>query len=197
MKDIKTIEYYNKNAANFIAGTRDADISEIRNKFINLLSPGSLILDAGCGSGRDTLFFINSGFEVTSIDASSEVCKLAEEYTKHPVICMSFDEIDSSDEFDGIWACASLLHIARESQTAIMEKLVHALKIGGILYASWKYGFEDHYVGERYYCDMNEQLILKTIPDNLNLKVLDLWVSSDVRACSKSQYWINMLLQKG
>lgn len=84
----KTIDYYNKHTREFIDRTIGSDMRFCQKKFINLLKPGSLILDAGCGSGRDSRFFMKQGFRVEAIDASIEMCRAAAEYISQPVKCM-------------------------------------------------------------------------------------------------------------
>lgn len=149
----KTIEYYNKHTREFIDRTIGSDMSFCQNKFINLLKPGSLILDAGCGSGRDSRFFLEQGFRVEAIDASTEMCRAAAEYIGQPVKCMRFDELTDVSRFDGIWASASLLHVEKSELPAILRKLHRALKPDGILYASFKYGDQEEERLERFFSD--------------------------------------------
>ena len=76
----KTLNYYNQNADSFIEGTVSVNFKEVQDKFLQMLS-GKKILDFGCGSGRDTMYFLKSGFDVTATDGSEELCKYASEYT--------------------------------------------------------------------------------------------------------------------
>ncbi|WP_277408975.1 class I SAM-dependent methyltransferase [Lacrimispora xylanisolvens] len=105
-----SIDYYNKYAAKEFEETVNQDMSEIMREFLNYLEEGDTILDLGCGSGRDSLTLYELGYDVTPLDASSEMCKLAEIHTGLDVLQMTFEQIDFDDVFDGIWACASLLH---------------------------------------------------------------------------------------
>ena len=84
-KSTTTLDYYNKNAKKFITGTISVDFGTIQNQFLDKLYPGAEILDYGCGSGRDTKYFLEQGCKVTAIDGSQELCKLASEYTGIPV----------------------------------------------------------------------------------------------------------------
>jgi trans-aconitate methyltransferase len=70
------------------------------------------ILDAGCGSGRDSSYFLDKGFDVSAFDASAELAKLASQLIHRPVTVCQFNEYESDKPFDGIWACASLLHVS-------------------------------------------------------------------------------------
>ncbi|WP_410495530.1 class I SAM-dependent methyltransferase [Cellulosilyticum sp. ST5] len=153
----KTQDFYNQNATEFFEGTVAADMTQNYTLFLECLPKGAKILDAGCGSGRDSLAFKKLGYEVTAIDGSEELCKLASEYIGQEVKHMQFQELDFENEFDGIWACATLLHIPRRKLPEVIERLVKALKTDGVLYASFKYGvFQGERKG-RYFCDLTEE----------------------------------------
>ncbi|OUQ18285.1 hypothetical protein B5E82_08840 [Lachnoclostridium sp. An138] len=104
----KTLEYYNRNAREFAEGTSGVDFSGIQNRFLSHLPEGALILDFGCGSGRDTRYFLGKGFRVEAADGSEELCRLASVYTGIPVKQMLFQELEETEKYDGIWACASI-----------------------------------------------------------------------------------------
>lgn len=76
----KTLRYYNESTQTFIEGTIDADLSDLRQRFLNYLPAEAHILDLGCGSGRDSKAFLEQGYTVTSMDGSSTCCKLARDY---------------------------------------------------------------------------------------------------------------------
>ena len=95
----KNIEYYNENAETFFAGTVNADMSAWRDKFETYVIDGGRILDAGCGSGRDSRAFKQHGYSVVAIDASKEMCRRASELLSQEVWQMKFDEISFDDEF--------------------------------------------------------------------------------------------------
>ena len=77
----KTIEYYNQNADVFAQGTRLVDFTIVQERLRKMLPVGSRILDFGCGSGRDTKYFLEKGYQVAATDGSSELCKLASAFT--------------------------------------------------------------------------------------------------------------------
>ena len=106
-----TLDYYNNNAANFTAGTKDVEFTAIQDNFIKRLKQGAKILDFGCGSGRDTKYFLGKGYDVDATDGSEELCKIAGEYAGVQVKQMLFEELDAVEEYDGVWACASILHV--------------------------------------------------------------------------------------
>ena len=96
----KTITYYNQHAKEFVSTTIAVDFKANQDKFIKNLH-GKNILDFGCGSGRDTKHFLESGFHVTAVDGSEEMCKYASEYTGIPVRKMMFQELNEQDKYDG------------------------------------------------------------------------------------------------
>lgn len=135
MSDAITLNYYNSNAAVFSETTKNVDFSEVQQIFTKHLSPDASILDFGCGSGRDTRYFLNHGYHVTATDGSEVICKMATDYTGIQVKQMLFEELDDRNQYDGIWACASILHLSREELPDIFHKMHQALKRNGIIYS--------------------------------------------------------------
>ena len=192
----KTLEYYNRNAREFAEGTSGVDFSGIQNRFLSHLPEGALILDFGCGSGRDTRYFLGKGFRVEAADGSEELCRLASVYTGIPVKQMLFQELEETEKYDGIWACASILHLRREEIPEVFRKMYRALKPGGILYVSFKYGdFEGERNG-RYFTDMTEKTAEELLESVLELKIKERWVTGDVRAGRGAEKWLNMILRR-
>ena len=153
---MKTIDYYNKHAEEFTASTFEVDMESLYQPFLAELPGGTRILDVGCGSGRDTLAFKNKGYYVDAIDYSEELVKKATRLTGIPVKLESFYEIDADEAYDGIWACASLLHCERSRLKEVIGKLLRALKPNGVLYMSFKYGNNDREKEGRQFTNLNE-----------------------------------------
>ena len=191
-----SIDYYNKYAAKVFEETVDQDMSEIRTEFLNLLEEGDTILDLGCGSGRDSLIFYELGYDVTAMDASEEMCKLAEIHTGLEVLHMTFEEMDFDSGFDGIWACASLLHVPEKELSDILTKIARALKDSGILYMSFKLGDFEGFRGERYFCDYTEDAMEEVLKDNDRFDVVKIWETEDVRSGHSDTRWLNVLVRK-
>ena len=124
----KTINYYNKYTKSFIQTTRSVDFTNIQNKFLSYLPSGASILDFGCGSGRDTKYFLKRNYNVTAIDGSEEICKEASKYTGIKVKQMLFEELNDQNIYDGIWACASILHLSTNDLLRVFHKMNKALK---------------------------------------------------------------------
>lgn len=191
-----TIDYYNENAKKFIDGTVSVDFSYIQDMFLELLPEKARILDFGCGSGRDTKYFLGHGHIVDAIDGSVELCKAASEYAGITVKNMLFQELDEKETYDGIWACASILHVKRAELPDIIRKMSAAAKANGIIYLSFKYGdFEGERNG-RYFTDMTEESMVELLVDFPELKVERQWITGDVRDGRGDERWLNMILRK-
>lgn len=76
-----TLGYYDSYADEFYKNTVNIDFTTMQEHFLTKLKKGSNILDFGCGSGRDTKYFLEQGYNVEAIDGSAELCKLASEYS--------------------------------------------------------------------------------------------------------------------
>lgn len=191
----KNIEYYNENAQSFYDGTVNADMSLWRDKFESYIPDGSRVLDAGCGSGRDSRAFKQHGYSVVAFDASSEMCRMASELIGQQVWQMRFDEIDFKEEFDGIWACASLLHVPNEELPDVLGKLHRALKDNGALYVSFKYGEGTKQRGDRTFSDFTEESV-KVLLNNAEFEVIECGITSDIRPGRADEKWVNVIAKK-
>ena len=196
MDQNKTLAYYDQNAAAFAASTEQVAFSEIQDQFLALLSPGAKILDFGCGSGRDTRYFLDRGYSVDTTDGSEEMCRYAGKYTGIPVRKMLFSELDAADVYDGIWACSSILHVCLPELPDVFEKMVRALKKHGIIYTSFKYGTYAGMRNGRYFTDFTEESFEKFLSGISNLRIRQTWVSSDVRPGRADEKWLNVILEK-
>lgn len=190
-----SIEFYDNNAASFFKATSEANMSEQYSKFISSIPKGGKILDVGCGSGRDSRAFSNMGFDVTAIDGSSELCKLASDFTGLNVRHMLFEDISWIGEFDGVWACASLLFIPKPKLPFIIQKIANSMKIGAAMYSSFKYGEGYLDDGDKIYTMLNEKSVEEVFGAVADLKLKDVYCSSDVRSGNGTK-WINILCKK-
>ena len=192
----KTIDYYNTNAKKFVEGTLNVDFKSTQDKFIAKLPKAGYILDFGCGSGRDTKYFLAKNFKVDAIDGSIELCKIASEYTNIKVCHMYFDELTIVNKYDGIWACSSILHLSLDDLVDIFKRMSKALKDKGIIYTSFKYGDFSGERNGRYFTDMTENSFAKLIANVENLTVEEQWITADVRPQRGNEKWLNLILRK-
>ena len=192
-----TLKYYAKNTEEFIASTLEADMSLAQKKFLALLPKGAHILDLGCGSGRDSLCFLQQGFQVTAVDGSLELAKFASELIGQEVIVSDFkDLVLPKASFEAIWASASLLHVHSEELPSILAKVIDLAKPGAVFYMSFKYGdFEGERTG-RYYTDLNEARFADFLQKSgRSLEIIEQWVAKDVRP-DKPELWLNTFARK-
>ena len=192
---MSTIDYYNKNAEEYSETTLHADVSELYEHFVSKIKKSASILDLGCGSGRDSKYFLDAGYQVTAVDGSSELCRIASELIQRPVRQLLFEDLDYHEEFDAVWACASLLHVPKSEIQLIMPKVSEAIKPDGILYMSVKYGNTERTVGERSFSDYTEADIPWLLKDT-GLELVEHWISQDVRQGRDSEKWLNLISHK-
>ncbi len=193
----KTIHYYNLNAKEFTAGTVHINFEATQNRFLEKLSKPAYILDFGCGSGRDTKYFLKKGYKVSAIDGSKELCKIAENYTGIAIKQMFFQDLNEKELYDGIWACSSILHLPENELKEVLNKMTDALKAGGVIYTSFKYGnFEGERNG-RYFKDFTEKSFEDFVKDMENLKIEEQWITGDARINRSQEKWLNVILRKG
>ena len=191
----KTLDYYNHHAQSFISITVSVNFKPVQDKFIHALN-GPKVLDFGCGSGRDTKYFLQSGLQVTAVDGSEEMCRCASEYTGIKVQHMLFQELSEKNTYDGIWACASILHLSKEELHQVILKMADALRISGIIYTSFKYGdFEGERNG-RYFTDFTIKSFTEFIRNITGIQIEDYWITGDARPGRGEQKWLNLILRK-
>lgn len=190
-----TLHYYQNHAQHFFDGTVNVDMTPLYEAFTQHLTHGARVLDAGCGSGRDAKAFHEMGYQVDAFDASSAMVELARQHTGLPVQLMTFSEIDGKAQYDGIWCCASLLHVPSSELPAVMQKLADALKPGGVWYVSFKYGNGERVQGIRRFTDLDEEGLRMGISNITDVAITSLWVTKDYRQ-ERSERWLNGILHK-
>ena len=192
---MKTMDYYNQYADEFTVSTFKVDMESLYQPFLAELQEGTRILDVGCGSGRDTLAFKNKGYHVDAIDYSDELVKKATRLTGIPIKLQSFYEIDADDAYDGIWACASLLHCERNRLPEVLEKMLRALKPKGVIYMSFKHGDLDREKDGRHFTDLNKHQAEELLNQFKNISLIQLWITIDKRP-DRTEEWLNILLKQ-
>lgn len=192
---MKTIDYYNKHAEEFTASTFEVDMESLYQPFLAELLEGARILDVGCGSGRDTLAFKKKGYQVDAIDYSEELVKKASRLTGISIKLKSFYEVDDYEAYDGIWACASLLHCERTRLKEVIGKLLSALKPNGVIYMSFKYGDSDRDKDGRKFTDLDENQADALLEQFDNVQRIKQWVTLDQRP-DRQEKWLNLIWKK-
>ncbi|MPQ44021.1 class I SAM-dependent methyltransferase [Clostridium tarantellae] len=196
MKD-KTLIYYNENSISYYNLTIKVNLVHIYKKITNQIPKNSYILDLGCGSGRDSLYFKQQGHNVLAIDGSNKMVKLASKLLNENVIEMKFEDFNLNKQFNCIWACASLLHIKRNYLKDFLLKISANLKEDGIIYMSFKYGnLEYTDENNRYFNCYTENTINKLISEISTLKIKEIFKTTDVMPNRFELTWLNIICGK-
>ncbi|EID84348.1 Methyltransferase [Treponema sp. JC4] len=191
-----TLSYYNTNTSSFVESTQSVQMTEAWSRFTAKLPASSIILDFGCGSGRDTKYFLDYGYQVEAIDGSEELCKVASAYTGITVKRQLFTELSEIQKYDAVWACSSILHASSAELFIIMKKILTALKDNGIFYTSFKYGTFEGERNGRYFTDMTEESLSALLTKVIGFSIEEQWITSDVRPGREEEKWLNVILRK-
>jgi superfamily II DNA or RNA helicase/HKD family nuclease len=191
----KTVTYYNDNAQQFFADTVEVNMVDLHVRFLTRLPKGGLILDAGCGSGRDSKAFLDRGYRVNAFDASPALAKLATELLGQEVATRTFDQVDEAACYDGVWACASLLHLRDHAMPEALQRLWAALKPDGTFYLSFKVGEGERTNGERHFTDATQARLQSWLEELTHVDSIEFWITQDQRP-DHSEKWINALVRR-
>lgn len=194
MSKNEPLRYYRQNALSYVEATVAIDMSAVYDRFLKYVVRGGLILDAGSGSGRDTLAFLRRGYQVEAFDASQELCEFSTRITGVKTSCIRFQDFNSPPKYDGIWACASLLHVPLAELDDVVRHLVRALKSSGAFYLSFRYGTKERIAADgRHFTDMDEDAtrrLLNAIPD---LTIAEIWRSGGEGVHHGKDFWLNAI----
>jgi SAM-dependent methyltransferase len=192
----ESITYYDDHCERFVKETFEIDMSFVYQPFLELVPAGGRLLDAGCGSGRDALAFSRLGFEVDAFDASSRCVEQARTLTGLQIEQLRFDEMAFENEFDGIWACASLLHVRRQQLDEVLGSFHRALRDHGVAYLSFKKGDQDTEKDGRYFTNFTLGEFDAWVSQAQGWICLEAWLSEDLRPDRQKEFWVNGLLKK-
>jgi SAM-dependent methyltransferase len=196
-KKSQTVDTYNKSAIAMAAkfdniGIRISDINETFN-FVHKKNP--IVLEIGCGNGRDAQEIVKRTDRYLGIDISSELIRLARE--KVPQGKFEVQDIENFEfpkELDVVFAFASLIHVDKMHLSGIMENISKSLASEGIVMLSLKYSDAYEEVtnrdefGIRTYYHYSDKDI-KTLVKDFNV------LKSEVMEL-RGQKWLEIILQK-
>lgn len=192
--------YYDSNANAFIATTRDVDMSDARERFLAAVPARAdgpaRILDAGSGSGRDSLAFRVSGYEVKAFDAAPAMVAATQAHSVVETRLMQFEDFAWEHSFEGIWACASLLHVAYADLPGVVDRLAAHLVPNGALYLSFKRGTGERVKDGRRFTDMTAETLAALLDRSGVFGEPDIWESRDCRPDRASELWVNAVVVK-
>ena len=188
-------QYYQDNAQHFYESTIDVDMRSLYQCFLPLVKQKGRILDAGCGTGRDSKSFIELGFEVEAFDASEQLAAMASKLIKKTVKVDHFDTYHNKNAFDAIWACASLLHVPHKELKSVFKSLTDLLYDHGVFYCSFKYGDEEVERNGRLFSNLTEASFTHKIA-GLPLEIIKQWKTGDLREGRENEKWLNVIMRK-
>jgi SAM-dependent methyltransferase len=185
--------YYAKHAREYFDKTVGTDLSSVRDRLISRMRPGGRILDAGCGSGRDLRAFRLRGFVAMGIDASEPLVRMAEAYSGVPCRVGRLEDLRFDQDFDGIWACASLLHLPKAIVADVVKQMNRALVPGGVLFISVQEGTGEERASDgRFFASYGVDE-LKDIVESSGFSVEEVWTSADSLSSRRSVNWVNLI----
>ncbi len=193
---MNTRSYYQNNAQHYFNETLALDLSKNRHKFLTHLPVDAHILDLGCGSGRDSLSFKQQGYTITALDGSEKLAELASQLIEQKVIVKRYESMHYHEQFEGVWACASLLHCSKNEIPIVIQRIINALKPQGVCYMSFKYGTGETIDSKgRFFNNYTTTTLQHVLHAFKALASLDIWTESHPLR-GKQQQWVNALVQK-
>jgi 2-polyprenyl-3-methyl-5-hydroxy-6-metoxy-1,4-benzoquinol methylase len=194
IEEQSTIDYYNKNIQSYIERTFQVEMEDAQDRFLKHLPPKARILDAGCGPGRDALAFTKKGYSVLGFDAALEMVKYVKEQLHIPAMQGFFQEMEFSEEFEGIWASASLIHVSPSALSDVLHRFWKALTPNGILAFSFKEGVGIKKEGDRIFTYMNKENLFPYVEDFI---ILDQWNATPKEGVNLTPCtWLNTVVRK-
>ena len=171
-------------------------MSALYAPFLAHIPPGGRILDAGCGSGRDSRYFLQHGYRVEAFDSSIEMCRLASNLIGQTVVQKTFEEIDCTSAVDGVWACASLVHVRRDRMDAVLERFSSALKPSGAMFVSFKLRDGEWEQDGRLFSGYNQNSLQELIKNHPSFVLCSIWTTNDMRPGRTNEKWLNALIRR-
>lgn len=188
-----TSRFYDEHADEYFERTVHANLSHLYERFLPLLPKGGRILDVGCGSGRDLKAFKSRGYRPLGIEPSPRLAHLAHEYSGVGCEVVKVQDMTFAGEFDGVWACASLLHLSKGELSDALNRMRVALVPGGVLFASIQSGQGEQPAADgRFYAYYNREEFLRAV-QAVGFRVHDSWITDDSLPNRPLVRWINVL----
>lgn len=191
-----TLDFYNQHAKEYFFQTVKADLSATYKKFLPFIKKEGLILDLGCGSGRDSYYFKQNGYQIVAVDGSKELATQASLLLGQPVLNQLFEDIQFNEEFDGVWACASLLHVSAKELPSILIKIRESLKKEGVFYISVKEGEGSGVEDRRFFQYYSPSQFHHLISQCGGLKIETAWSHTELRDEGNKVVWLNVIGRK-
>lgn len=192
---MSSLDYYEREVDAFFSRTVDLDLTPIWDAFLEHVTDGGLILDAGCGSGRDSRQFLQRGYRVSAFDASAAMAEKASAYTGIPVERRRIEDLTEVGIYDGVWCCAAALHVADSEIVDALRRLHNALCVGGTCYLSFKVGPGERIEDGRRFLDFDEARLTTALNRTNVAEVVRMWRTDDQGSREKVT-WLNSLSRR-
>lgn len=191
-----TYAWYEANAKKYFDAAVGINMTVLYVPFLAYMQPYASILDAGCGSGRDTLYFTQRGYKVTAFDYSPALVKMAAKLTGQPVLHLAFKDLTVENQFHGVWASYALVHVPMDDMHDVLFRLSRSMKVGGVMYTSFRYGTGETDRHGRRFLDLDEEGADELIDAHPELSVIRCWQTGDLRPDRPMVKWLNLLVRK-
>lgn len=193
--DKSTIDYYNRNADRYYWNTVGLDMDALRKTFASYLPNEASVIDMGCGSGRDVMAFSDMGHDALGLDAAKELLKLAEERLEIRTTAADMSQYKAVSPYDGIWCCASLIHLNDREKKSFFGNLDRNLKPGGVIYISVKEGIETGTDSEGLYMSNCTEAELRKYLEDAGCEILETKETEDAQGRGGVR-WLNVFARK-
>lgn len=209
--DYDPVRWYSENAAKYAAETESLDMSPQRKLFVDLLpfpAPGRArrVLDVGCGGGRDALAFRMEGLDVTALEPCPELAQIAATYAGVPVLQGRIEKFAGPHRFEGVWACASMVHLEEFDLHTAFTRVWDMLAVGGVFYTCFKRTASGATIAtrqsansERQFTDLSPAGLVKLF-SYAALEMESVWCTRDARwekdPARHGEVWVNGLARR-
>jgi SAM-dependent methyltransferase len=188
-------DYYQENHKKYHEQTAGIDPASFLTPLVRCLTPGSSILDVGCGSGRDMWWLKDRGFRSTGFERASGLAALAREHSGCPVLEGDFEGYDFSGmDVDAILLVGALVHVPHERFSKILSNIVQALNPEGHVLLTLKEGVKTRDGGGDRVFYLWKDGVLRAVFETLHLTVVDF--SRAISKIRKSDVWLGYVLKK-
>jgi len=193
---MSSIDYYINNSDAFVQATINITLGELHRMFLAYIPASGKILDAGSGPGRDTKLYSSMGYQVFAMDGSEAMIAYCKQWIGERAVCATFETFHTEEQFDGIWASASFLHVREKDMVGTIERFLGFLKPNGVFYLSYKLGDHSYEKDGRHFTCYTERKLRELINEIHNVSIKELVTTSDVREGRGSELWVNVVVQK-
>lgn len=199
---MSNLDYYNDKADDFIKRTVDLDMTYLYDRFLKYVGDGERILDIGCGSGRDSRYFMSQGYDVYAHDGSEAMVRQARSFIGDRAVMSLFHEFDPVAlygkplAFDAMWACASLLHVPENELTQVVDGYLEFLQETGVFFMSFKENEENFTKDERSFTCFTEERLIEWLDELAHVEVLEVFHTLSVKEHAPDEKWISAIARK-